>query len=250
MSTHADNAVAIRNLSVRYGRRLVLDSVSLDIGTGVTALVGPNGSGKSTLLRVLATLVRIDSGSIRMHGHDVAGIRGGERARELIGYLPQDPTDLAHLTVREACYYSMWLHGIRRRRRVEQCTYSLEELGLVDVQGHLISSLSGGTRRRAYLATVLACRPSVILLDEPTAGLDTAFRHQVIAAIRNAARESSVVFSTHLAEDIDGGTQRVVALRGGNVSFDGNPDQLVALATDSAIDNGPLDRAVRMLGKP
>ena len=221
--------VRAESLTVRYRSRTVLDDLSVEASQGIVVLVGPNGSGKTTLLRVLATLRRADAGGAFLNGHDLGTLRGGARARRALGYLPQDPAALAHLQVAEAVEYAAWLKGVPPRERPDRVTAALVDLDLVGRAHDTLGSLSGGTRQRAYIAQAIVHRPDVLLLDEPSAGVDAEHRVELRQVLRRLAGGRLVVLSSHLTEDIELLADRVVALDAGRVRFEGTPDQLAAL---------------------
>jgi len=241
--------ITVSQLGARYGRRAALTDVSFDLTAGFVALVGPNGSGKSTLLRLLATLVPISTGSASLAGHDLSCARGAERARRAFGYLAQEPQDFAHLNVGEACVYAAWLKGVPRGRIRQACRDVIEQLDLGDVRDHKLAHLSGGTRRRAYLAQALVHSPAVVLLDEPTSGLDAGHRVQVWDSLHAASQRAIILYSTHLAEDLRDHADRVLALRDGALSFDGTAEELVQATRSKLDDATELDNALRVIGK-
>jgi len=242
-------SITVSQLGAGYGRRAVLTDVSFELAAGFVALVGANGSGKSTLLRLLATLVPIDSGTATVAGHRIARSRGAEHARRELGYLPQEPHDLAHLTVAEACGNAAWLKGVPRRRRARAVEEVIERLALGDVRRQKLAELSGGTRRRAYLAQALVHSPSVVLLDEPTAGLDLDHRRQVWESLHAVSEIGLVLYSTHIAEDIRGHADRVISLKDNTLSFDGTPAELLEATRSRVAETSELDNALRAIGE-
>jgi ABC-2 type transport system ATP-binding protein len=217
---------------VRVGRRMIIDGVSLQLDQGVVVLAGPNGSGKTTLLRVLATLRRQTGGRVSVTGLTPSSGRELREIRRRTGYLAQDPQQHAHLQVDEAVAYAAWLKGMgasERRLRVQE---ALSEVDLTLWSGHKLAELSGGTRRRVHLAQALVHRPSVLLLDEPTTGVDAEHRVEFRGLLRRIAADRLVVLSTHLTEDIELLADRVVVLDAGRVAFDGTPHQLSSLGAD------------------
>jgi ABC-2 type transport system ATP-binding protein len=242
-------SITVSQLGARYGRRAVLTDVSFELAAGFVALVGANGSGKSTLLRLLATLVPISAGSATVAGHSLGRSWGAEHARRELGYLPQEPHDLAHLTVVEACRYAAWLKGVPRRRRRGAVEEVIERLALGEVRRQKLAELSGGTRRRAYLAQAVVHSPSVVLLDEPTAGLDADHRQQVWESLHTASASSLVFYSTHIAEDIRRHADRVISLRDSRLSFDGTPAELLEVTRSRVAESSELDNALRAIGE-
>ena len=209
---HGAPAFSATALTVRYHRRAVLDDLTFQAAVGMVVLVGPNGSGKTTLLRVLATLRRPDAGTASVSGHDLRRVRSAARARQALGYLPQDPTGTAHLTVEEAVGYAAWLKGVPRRERADRITAALVDLDLVDRRTDRLGALSGGTRQRAHIAQAVVRRPTVLLLDEPSTGVDAEHRMELRRVLRTIGAGRLVVLSTHLTEDIELLADRVVAL--------------------------------------
>ena len=221
--------IEIRDLAVAYRRRRAVDGLGLRVGPGVTALLGPNGAGKSTVLRVVATVLAPDQGSVSVAGHDLSCRTGRREARRCTGYLPQSIAHHPRMTVRESVSYALWLKGIARARWEELTVAAAHEVGL---GGHLdarVRSLSGGMQRRAAIARAIAHRPSVLLLDEPTAGLDPGQRaafHSIVAAL---GRTTTVVLSTHLLSDVAAVAAHAAVLVGGRLRWQGSRTALAAM---------------------
>jgi len=223
--------VRVRGLGHRHGRVRALAGVDLELSEGVTGLLGPNGAGKSTLLRVLATLLVPSEGTVRVG--DLNPTAAGDRlaVRRMLGYLPQEPGLYPSFTAFEFVDYVAALKELRdpadRHRRVAA---ALEAVDLADCAGSRIRSLSGGVRRRIGLAQAIVADPALLLLDEPTAGLDPQQRGQFADLVRRIGRDTTVVLSTHLAEDVAAACNHVVVLLDGRVRFTGTPAALRDLA--------------------
>lgn len=240
----------ITNLDLHLGDKDVLQGVSLTLSKQVVAVVGPNGAGKTMLLRVLATLTPPSHGEVLIAGNSLATRRGAAAARQQLGYLPQDPDFPDYFSVTEAVEYAAWLKKIpyvRRRHLVKQV---VDDLDLTSVAHKKLRVLSGGTRRRAHIAQALVHQPSVLLLDEPTTGLDPAHRVDLRRFLRRVASDRLLVLSTHLTEDIELLADRVIALRDGHVAFDGTPRQLADLGAQDTIahDARAIERGLRIAG--
>ncbi|MFE7093893.1 ABC transporter ATP-binding protein [Streptomyces erythrochromogenes] len=221
----------VRDLVVRYRARTALDIPSLSLRPGITALTGSNGSGKTTLLKACALLLRPTAGSVCLGGRAPEDRRSSlRRYRAAIGYLPQAPDFPGHFTVHEAIAYSAWLRGVPRGRRAETVRRVVDELNLTDVADARLASLSGGNRQRAHIAQAVVHEPAVLLLDEPTTGIDVEHRIELRRYLARLGRTRCVVLSTHHTEDIELLADRVVSLREGRVVFDGTPAELVARA--------------------
>jgi ABC-2 type transport system ATP-binding protein len=224
-------AVALRDVHVRYGTTSALDGVSFQAGTGVTGLLGPNGAGKTTLLRLLATVAAPDSGQVRLLGGDPGNSAERVGIRRRLGYMPQEPGFHPHFTVFAFVDYIAVLKELtERRRRHTEVRRVLDLVGLTAVRHKKIKALSGGMRRRVALAQALLGEPELLVLDEPTAGLDPEQRLHFRELISNLAERRTVVLSTHQTEDVAALCQHVVVLDKGAVRFAGSPEELAARA--------------------
>jgi ABC-2 type transport system ATP-binding protein len=224
-------SVTVRGVTKRFGRTLALDDVELTLGRRVTGLLGPNGAGKTTLLRILATVLAPDAGDVNLLGHDPATVAGRHAARSSLGYMPQDPGYHPAFTAFEFVDYVAILKqwGDRKARHAE-VRRVLETLGLHDAMHKRIKQLSGGMRRRVGIAQALLGSPDLLVLDEPTAGLDPEQRLRFRELLSAHGASSVVLLSTHQTDDVAALCQRVVVLLGGRVRFDGAPKDLAALA--------------------
>ncbi|TCO60739.1 ATP-binding cassette domain-containing protein [Actinocrispum wychmicini] len=224
-------SVRVTGLVKRHGRRLVLDGLDLSIGTGVTGLLGPNGAGKSTLLRCLATTLAPDTGSIRALGLDPARRDERTELRRRLGYLPQEPGPYPHFTAFDLVDYVAILKDMTdRRSRHREVRRVLAEVDLTDRAATRVRRLSGGMRRRLALAQALLGAPELLVLDEPTVGLDPEQRMRFRALVSRLGESRTVLLSTHQTEDVAALCERVVVLAGGRVAFDGTPAELAAVA--------------------
>ncbi|MFF3350738.1 ABC transporter ATP-binding protein [Streptomyces sp. NPDC002779] len=244
----SDDAARLRarNLTVRYHDKTVVDIPDLTLETGITALTGPNGAGKSTLLKVFAGLAGQTSGTITL-GSDTGTKRVGSLYRAAIGYLPQEPGFPGHFTVTEAVTYSAWLRGIPRARRLEAVERIIEELALAKVASMKLKELSGGNRQRAYIAQAVVHQPSVLLLDEPTTGIDVEHRIELRRHLGSLGAKCCVVMSTHHTEDIELLAGRVISLREGRVVFDGTPAELIARVEGTSREEHRASREARSI---
>ena len=225
--------VEIDDLSKRYGRTVALDNVTLSIGTGITGLLGPNGAGKTTLLRILATVLAPDSGHVELLGLSTENAEARQSIRRRLGYVPQEPGFHRQFSAFEFVDYVAVLKLITDRRvRHDEVRRVLEAVGLTSVMHKRIRQLSGGMRRRVAIAQALLGSPELLVLDEPTAGLDPEQRLRFRELLSTAAEGTTVVLSTHQTEDVAALCQRVVVMHGGTVRFDGTPAGLASLAAD------------------
>jgi ABC-2 type transport system ATP-binding protein len=223
--------VTVRALTKRYGRAQVLDRIDVEIGQGVTGLLGPNGAGKTTLLRCLATTLAPDGGQARILGLDPADAAQRTGIRRRLGYLPQDPGSYPHFTAFELVDYVAILKEITdRKERHREVRRVLAEVDLADRSTTKVRKLSGGMRQRLALAQALLGEPDLLILDEPTVGLDPEQRMRFRALISRLGESRTVLLSTHQTEDVAALCERVVVMTGGRAVFEGTPQQLAAQA--------------------
>jgi len=223
--------VEARDLVRSYGRFRALDGLDLTARPGVTGLLGPNGAGKTTLLRVLATVSPLDSGSLRILGEDPADADGRLRIRRSLGYLPQDAGFHPGFTAFEAVdYVAVLKEHTKARARHDEVRRVLELVGLSDQATKKVKALSGGMRRRLGLAQALLGTPELLVLDEPTAGLDPEQRIRFRDLVSEAGRGRTVVLSTHQTEDVEAVCSHVVVVDKGRALFAGTVEELTAAA--------------------
>ena len=221
--------VKISELSKTYlGGVQALRGVSLEIGAGMFGLLGPNGAGKTTLLRILATLLKPSQGRVTVDGFDVNDRRQKWAVKQILGYMPQELGLYSSLSVTEFLDYIATLknlhHPQRRARAVEQV---VEQAGLRSVARQRISTLSGGMKRRVGIAQALLGDPKLLIVDEPTAGLDPEERVRFRNLLRRLSADCLVILSTHIVEDIAATCQDMAVLHLGQVRFRGSPAMLI-----------------------
>lgn len=226
------SVVSVQSVSKRYGSRHALDNVSLSMGEGITGLLGPNGAGKTTLLRCLATVLAPDSGEIRVLGFDPDRPVERTEIRRQIGYMPQEPGFYRNFTVFDFLdYIAILKEEVDRAERHADVRRVLGLVGLENRSMDKIRKLSGGMRQRLALAQALLSEPRVLLLDEPTAGLDPEQRLRFRDMLSRLSEFGSVLLSTHQTEDVAALCDRVIVLDAGRVHFDGTPRELTSLAS-------------------
>jgi len=226
-------AVQAADVRKRLGSTQALAGVSLELGDGIAGLLGPNGAGKTTLMRVLATVLAADSGNVRLLGRDPADREQRALIRSQLGYMPQEPGFHQRFTAFEFVDYVAILKQLTvRRERHDEVRRVLDLVGLGDVAGRRIKALSGGMRRRVALAQALLGDPRLVILDEPTAGLDPEQRLRFRELISRLAEDRSVLISTHQTEDVAALCRSVVVLHDGEAVFEGAPRALADVARD------------------
>lgn len=227
-SSTTGGGAELAGVGQRYSRDgWALRGIDLTLGPGVTALVGVNGAGKSTLLSTLAGALPPTTGSVRVVGGDVYGRRRG-RVLERVALMPQSLTLPENMTAVEAVSLIGWMRGLSGRAAKRDALAALDAVGLSDRSGSRIKALSGGMRRRVALAQAIVSRPDVLLLDEPSTGLDPQQRRRMVEIIKTL--DGTVFFSSHVMEDVAETAGRVVVLHEGRVMFDGDLEQLGRLA--------------------
>ncbi len=224
--------LSIRNLTHVYanGTR-ALDNVSLDIGRGMFGLLGPNGAGKSTLMRAIATLQIPSSGSIVLEadGRRVDALREPAALRALLGYLPQDFGVYPRVSALEMLDHLAVLKGIGgRRERKEVVEALLAQVNLWDVRKKALAGFSGGMRQRFGIAQALIGNPKLIIVDEPTAGLDPEERNRFNNLLAEIGQNVVVILSTHIVEDVTDLCSRMAIIAGGRIVREGVPHDLIA----------------------
>jgi ABC-2 type transport system ATP-binding protein len=224
--------ITVTNLTKTYaGNVQALRGIDLEIGTGMFGLVGPNGAGKTTLMRLLAGLLRPTGGTVQVLGHDVTTSTGKMAVKAALGYLPQELGLYPDLTAREFLDYIAILKGItdgQARRR--QITELLEVVGLTDAADRRLKTYSGGMKRRVGIAQALLGDPKLLIVDEPTAGLDPEERVRLRNLLAETATRCTVILSTHIVEDISQSCNDLAVLHEGRVRFRGSPRDLITQA--------------------
>ncbi|PBC63711.1 ABC transporter ATP-binding protein [Streptomyces sp. Tue6028] len=225
-------------LTVRHRRTTALDAVDLDFGPGVHGLLGPNGAGKTSLIRVLATVAKPTAGQVEMLGSDLHGHRERSAVRRELGYLPQDFGYYPGFTVREFVAYVGWLKELSAASAPAAVERAVARVGLADRIDAKVKTLSGGMIRRVGIAQAIVNDPRVLLLDEPTAGLDPEQRVEFRALLRELGSTSTVLVSTHLVEDVAAACTDVTLIEAGQVAYRGTPRSLAALGANGHESDG------------
>jgi len=219
--------IEARGLTRRFGTLTAVDGIDLSMdGHGVLGFLGPNGAGKTTTMRMLTGFLSMTAGSARVAGFDVFEEPLQVRAR--VGYLPEAPPLYPELTVREYLWFVARLHGLRgpvRRRRTDEV---MARMGLEEVCRRLLGQLSRGFQQRVGLAQALVHDPPVLLLDEPTTGLDPAQRVAILELVGDLGRERTVLLSTHLLQDVEVLCRRIAVIHRGRIVGQGSLAELAA----------------------
>lgn len=220
--------ITIEDLSKEYKNgKLALTDIDLEIENGMFGLLGPNGAGKSSLMRILVTIMKPTTGFVNVNGFDLAKNRG--EIRKMLGYLPQDFRFFTKLRTWEFLDYAANLSGLKNKKiRLQKVDEWLEKVGLFDVRERHANKLSGGMKRRLGIAQALIGDPKIIVVDEPTTGLDPEERIR----FRNILSELSqkdviIILSTHIVGDISSVCSDLALLDRGTLQFNGSPEKLI-----------------------
>ena len=233
MSTQT-STVLLTGVTHRFGSTVAVDDVTLALQPGVTGLLGPNGAGKTTLQRIMATVLAPASGSVALLGRDVARPTDRTEVRRHLGYLPQElGFPRGFTTFGFVNYLALLKEWDDKDARYTEVRRVLEAVGLSDVATKKIRRLSGGMRRRLGIAQALLGEPRLLVLDEPTTGLDPEQRASLRGVLSGLGQRATVLLSTHQTDDVEALCDRVIVMDGGRVIWDGQVRDLVATASGS-----------------
>jgi ABC-type multidrug transport system ATPase subunit len=234
--------VEASELARRFGRTWAVAGVDLRTGPGVFGLLGPNGAGKTSLLRMMATVIPPTSGTLRLLGRDPRAYGPRREIRRRLGYLPQNLGYYPGFTVAEFVEYFALLKEMPPSQVPGAVAAVIEQVGLADKARAKLRTLSGGMLRRAGIAQAIVNGPELLLLDEPTAGLDPEQRVQFRTLLRDLGQRATVVVSTHLVEDVGAACTEVALMDQGKIVFHGSPDELTARGEGHTTGDAPLER--------
>ena len=219
--------IVINNLSKNYGKKAALKNVSVTIHSGMYGLLGRNGAGKTSLMRILATLSVPSSGEISMNG---ISIKETAKIREIVGYLPQDFSFYRNMSVYGAMDYLGLLSNIPDKIRKERISALLEQVNLKENMRTKVKALSGGMKRRLGIAQALLHNPQILIVDEPTAGLDPEERIRFRNLLSEFAEDRIVILSTHISSDVESSCENIGVLDNGRMIWSGGTEELVKQA--------------------
>jgi ABC-2 type transport system ATP-binding protein len=234
--------VEITELTRRFGRTQAVAGVNLRTGPGVFGLLGPNGAGKTSLLRIMATVIPPTSGRLRLLDRDPNLHRQRREVRRSLGYLPQNPGYYPGFTVAEFVEYFALLKEMPPSRVPAAVATAIERVDLGAKARTKLRTLSGGMLRRVGIAQAIVNDPQLLLLDEPTAGLDPEQRVEFRELLRDLGWQATVIVSTHLVEDVGAACGQVAMMDQGKIVFQGTPDELTARGEGHAAGDAPLER--------
>ncbi|MBR3574375.1 MAG: ABC transporter ATP-binding protein [Lachnospiraceae bacterium] len=210
--------LSVDRITKQYKNKIAVDRISFELTEGVTGLLGANGAGKTTLMRMMSGILTPTGGEITADGIPV----NTENYRALLGYLPQDFGYYPEFSAREFLEYMGALKGIEKKKAREKSSELLELVGLSDVARKKIKTYSGGMKQRVGIAQALLNDPAILILDEPTAGLDPKERVRFRTLIEELGKKSIVLLSTHIVSDIEHIADRIIMMKDGNLIWQGN----------------------------
>ena len=219
--------IEVSHLTKTYGRHLAVDDVSFAVEDGqICGLLGPNGAGKSTIMNILTGYLSATGGLVTVAGHPLP--EEADAAKACVGYLPEQPPLYPEMTVEEYLLFAAELKGVKRAGRKEQVRKAAHRTGLDNVMPRLIRSLSKGYRQRVGIAQALLGSPKLIILDEPTVGLDPAQVVEIRKLIRELGKAHTVILSSHILSEVQAVCQQVLILSKGKLAASGTLEELTA----------------------
>ena len=215
----------IESVSKKFGKKEALSDVDLELDAGIYGLLGDNGAGKSTLMRLLVGVDKPTKGRILYEGEEISRLK--EKYRGLLGYMPQEFAVFPGFTAGEFLNYMGALKGLSKRELKEKISRVLAFVNLEDVKDKKVSTFSGGMKRRVGIAQALLNDPKILILDEPTAGLDPGERIRFSNILSNMSKDKIILFSTHIISDIEAITKSIIILNDGKIRAKTTSDKLI-----------------------
>lgn len=230
--------IEIKNITRKFDHVTAVDNLSLRVAEGeVLGFLGPNGAGKSTTMKIITGFLAPTSGTVIVDGYDIA--KAPLEVKKLIGYLPEGAPSYPDMTVLDFLEFVAQVRGFRGQDKQQRIERVINDVALGDVREQTIDTLSKGFKRRVGLAQAILHDPKVLILDEPTDGLDPNQKHQVRQLIRNLARDKIVIISTHILEEVSAVCTRAVIIANGRIVADGTPAELEAKAPEAYVIQAP-----------
>ena len=221
----------LRHVTKKYGDKLALDDFSFTFREGIYGILGANGAGKSTLMNLITDNLKRDGGNILFRGREIRYL--GQHYRKVLGYMPQQQGMYEGMTAESFLVYLARLKEIPRRELMNEVDRVLDMVGMDDVRHHRIRSFSGGMKQRVLLAQALLGDPKVLILDEPTAGLDPKERARLRNHIYQLAQERIVLLATHIVSDIEAIADRILLLKDGRLLRSGTAEELISSLSET-----------------
>ena len=231
-----EEMIKVKNLRKTFGTKVAVDGVSFSVKKGeVLGFLGPNGAGKSTTMRMITGYLAPDSGSITVGEHDIA--ESPQQAKSLIGYLPENAPSYPDMTVQGFLRFTAEIRALTGAERDKAVDSAIEMCFLEPVRHQSIDTLSKGYRHRTCLAQALLHDPDVLILDEPTDGLDPNQKHKTRQLIKRLGKTKAIIFSTHILEEVDAACTRVIIIDEGEIVASGTPKELRKKTKSGRLDD-------------
>ena len=239
--------IQVEGLTKLFGPVLAVDDITFQVSQGeIVGFLGPNGAGKTTTMRILTSYLPATSGRVRVAGHDV--LTESMEVRKSIGYLPESVPLYPEMRVEEYLDYRCKLKGVDRKQRQGRIDYCLDHCRIREVRRRLIGTLSKGYRQRVGLADTLVHDPAILILDEPTAGLDPLQIRETLTLIRELGDKHTILLSTHILSEVEAVCRRVIIISAGQIGLDKKMSELAAEATVIQLEvRGPAEQVANML---
>jgi len=230
------HAIKIKSLSKSFGPIDAVRNISFNVGYGeVLGFLGPNGAGKSTTMKMITGFLGPTSGTVEVNGHDV--LEDPLSVKRSIGYLPEGAPAYGEMTVRNFLNFIADIRELSSSVRKERLDEVIETINIKTVIDQSIETLSKGYKRRVGLAQAILHDPNILIMDEPTDGLDPNQKHEVRNLIKKMAKKKAIIISTHILEEVDAVCSRAIIISSGKLLFDGTPEQLITKSDQKNIDH-------------
>lgn len=235
----------VKNLSKNYGNIQALINVSIELENGIYGFLGPNGAGKSTLINLLTDNVKRETGEILWNGKEI--LKLGKEYRSILGYMPQEQGYYEDFTAGAFLMYMAQIKGINRKEAAKRITELLEVVNLENNRKDKIGSFSGGMRQRLMLAQALLNDPKLLILDEPTAGVDPQERIRIRNFISELSKDRIVILATHIISDVEAIAKEIIFLKKGSIISKGSPSGLLKIMESNVFEVYVKDEEFRKL---
>ncbi|WP_160672401.1 ABC transporter ATP-binding protein [Clostridium sp. C8-1-8] len=244
-----NNVITVKNLEKNYGAKRAVDDISFSVKDGeVLGLLGPNGAGKSTTLNILSTILKADKGDIDVLGHKLKN--NAKAIKQIIGVVPQDLAIYEEISAEKNISFFASLYGLKGNELKNQVKEALELVGLYDKRGDKPKTFSGGMKRRLNIACAIAHRPKVIIMDEPTVGIDPQSRNHILESIKILkARGSAVIYSTHYMEEVEAIADRIIIINEGKIIAEGTKEELKEKVNDEITYTFKINNTEKIMDK-
>lgn len=227
--------ISITSLNKRFGAIKAVQDLTFTISKGeVLGFLGPNGAGKSTTMKMITGFLEPTSGAITVDGHDVA--QEPIKAKAAIGYLPEGSPAYGEMKVRHFLGFIAEIRGFKGATKKQRVDKVIETIHLESVANQTIETLSKGFKRRVGIAQAILHDPNILIMDEPTDGLDPNQKHEVRKLIKDMAKEKAIIISTHILEEVDAVCSRAIVIASGKLLFDGTPNEFINISKNKNID--------------